>query len=303
MSEAVAQSVLDRLLKLARANREDYNRVLTRYGIERLLYRLTQTKHANRFVLKGAMLFMLWMRQNYRPTRDIDLLVFGEIGEKELSEIFREVCQVKTIDDGIVFHADSLRVEEIREGEIYQGQRLKIRGNLGNARIVVQVDVGVGDTIVPEPAEEVFPALLEFPAPKIRIYPRESVIAEKLDAIIALGLRNSRMKDYFDLWTLAINFEFKAQTLMEAIRETLVRRGRELPEDIPVGLQEEFVADRSKQAYWKAFLERAVPEQSSLELANVLAILREFFETPLSTLTGDSPTNAYWPAGGPWKKV
>jgi len=303
LSKAVEQSVLDRLLSLARKNREDYNLVLTRYGIERLLYRLSQTKHADRFALKGAMLFILWMNRNYRPTRDIDLLGFGEIDQQLLSEIFREVCQVKTVDDGVVFHADSLTVEEIREGEIYQGQRIKIRGNIGNTRLAMQIDVGIGDVIVPEPTEQIFPTLLDFPAPRIRVYSRESVVAEKLDTIIALGLLNSRMKDYFDLWTLACNFEFKAETLIEAIRATLERRGRKLPESLPSGLGEEFAADSSKQTQWKAFIERAVPEQPNLELAGVLATLRDFFATPLRTLIGDSPPDLYWPPAGPWQKA
>ncbi|MFH1068708.1 MAG: nucleotidyl transferase AbiEii/AbiGii toxin family protein [Candidatus Glassbacteria bacterium] len=303
MNKAVEQSVLDRLLNLARKNREDYNLVLTRYGIERLLYRLSLTKHSDRFALKGAMLFMLWMNRNYRPTRDIDLLGFGKIDQQVLSEIFREVCLVKTVDDGVVFNADYIRVEEIREGEIYQGLRVKIRGNIGNTRLAMQIDVGIGDVIVPEPTEEIFPTLLDFPAPRIHVYSRESVVAEKLDAIIVLGLLNSRMKDYFDLWTLASNFEFKAETLTEAIRATLYKRGRKLPESLPSGLKEEFAADSSKLTQWKAFIERAVPERPNLELADVLITLRDFFETPLRTLTGDSHSNMYWPPAGPWQKA
>jgi predicted nucleotidyltransferase component of viral defense system len=303
LSEAVVQSVLDRLLNLSRKNREDYNLVLTRYGIERLLYRLSQTKYADRFALKGAMLFMLWMNQDYRPTRDIDLLGFGEIDQRVLSEIFREVCQIKTVDDGVVFHADSITVEEIREGEIYQGQRVKIRGNIGNTRLVMQVDVGGGDVIVPEPTAQIFPTLLDYPAPRIRVYSRESVIAEKLDTIIVLGLRNSRMKDYYDLWTLVCNFEFNSQILAEAIRATLVRRGRKLPESPPAGMGEEFAADAAKRTQWKAFIERAVPGLPALELIDVLVKLREFFETPLGALTCDSLPDLYWPPAGPWKKT
>ena len=303
LSKAAVQSVLDRLLNLSRKNREDYNLVLTRYGIERLLYRLSLTRHADRFALKGAMLFMLWMNQDYRPTRDIDLLGFGEIDQRLMSEIFREVCQVETVDDGVVFHADSIKVEEIREGEIYQGQRIKIRGNIGNTRLAMQVDVGVGDVIVPEPTEQFFPALLDFPAPRIRVYSRESVIAEKLDAIIVLGLRNSRMKDYYDLWTLACNFEFSSRTLTESIRATLDRRGRKLPQSLPAGLGEEFAADSAKRTQWRAFIERAVPGQPNLELAAVLAKLRDFFETPLGALTGDSLPDLYWSPAGPWKKT
>ncbi|MCE5270102.1 nucleotidyl transferase AbiEii/AbiGii toxin family protein [bacterium] len=303
MSESVAQSVLDRLLNLSRKNREDYNLVLTRYGIERLLYRLSQTKHADRFVLKGAMLFMLWMNQDYRPTRDIDLLGFGEIDQRMLSDIFREICQVSTVDDGVVFQADSIKVEEIREGEIYQGQRVKIRGNIGNTRLAMQVDVGFGDVIVPEPTEQIFPILLDYPAPRIRIYSRESVIAEKLDAIIVLGLRNSRMKDYYDLWTLVCNFEFGSKTLIEAIRATLVKRGRKLPESLPAGLGEQFAADSSKRTQWKAFIERAIPGRPVLELADVFHRLREFLEIPLCALTGDSFADWHWPPAGPWKKT
>lgn len=296
MSESVAQSVRARLLNIAHERREDYNLLLVRYGIERLLYRLTQTEYANRFVLKGATLFMLWMGQSHRPTQDLDLLGFGSIDDEELHRIFHNLCRIGVDDDGIIFDPASVRINEIREGEIYHGKRIGIRGYLGNARINVHVDIGFGDSIVPEPKKKVYPVLLDFPAPSIRIYPRETVVAEKLDAIIVLGLRNSRMKDYFDLWTLALNFDFDGGILKNAISATLERRSRALPISLPVGLLDEFAGDPTKQTQWKAFLNRSVPGKAEPELAVVVNTLRLFLGPVILAIGANISFSEQWQA-------
>jgi hypothetical protein len=223
-NDPVAQSVHDRLLNLTAERREDFNRVLARYGIERLMYRLTKTRHGKRFVLKGAMLFLLWLDRPHRPTRDLDLLGSGEITESTLRAIFTDVCQARVKPDGLTFDPDSITVQEIRENQVYQGLRVKVRGRLGNARVDVQIDVGTGDIITPTPVEIDYPTLLDLPAPHLKTYPKETVVAEKLEAMIQLGLRNSRMKDFFDLWLMARHFEFDGPTLAESIRRTCERR-------------------------------------------------------------------------------
>ena len=199
----VAASVRTKLLNKARAEKRDFTLVLTRYALERLLYRLSISRHADHFLLKGALLFDLWFDVPMRPTRDIDLLGFGLAEEPYLTEAFTELCALD-IDDGIHFDAQSIRAEEIRKEANYAGIRVTLLGWIDGARCPIQVDVGYGDAVTPEPEAVEYPVMLdEFPAPKLRAYPRYTVVAEKLEALITLGVANSRMKDYFDLWVLA----------------------------------------------------------------------------------------------------
>jgi len=201
--EHLAQSVKQRLMNRARQRGDDFNVLLTRYAIERLLYRLTQTEHAARFTLKGAMLFAIWMDKPHRPTLDVDLLAVGQPTADELRAVFQDICAAAVAPDGMSFDGASVRVAEIREDNIYQGLRVKLISNLGSARIPVQVDVGFGDVITPAAAETTFGPLLDLPPPVMAAYPPETVIAEKLEALVALGLANSRMKDFFDLYVLS----------------------------------------------------------------------------------------------------
>ena len=200
-----AVSVRDRLLKLARQRGEDFQLILTRYGLERILYRLSQSEHCNQFILKGAMLFSLWSTETHRPTRDVDLLGFGESDEATLQQIFSDLCRVPVEDDGLLFLADSIRVESIRDATEYGGVRVTLLGYLADARIPVQADIGFGDVVTPEPEQIEYPTLLEYPAPSLRAYPRETVVAEKYQALVNLGIANSRMKDFYDLWIMLVS--------------------------------------------------------------------------------------------------
>lgn len=276
MSNPKAQSVRDRLVRIAADRKEDFNLLLIRFASERLLYRLSKTEFVDRFVLKGASLFLIWEDQPHRPTRDIDLLGFGPITEDEIRRIFSTVAQVDVESDGLEFNADGITVSEIREGEIYQGLQVKLPGVLGAARVSVQIDIGTGDIITPAPKVVEYPTLLDLPAPRLKIYPPETVVAEKLDAIIALGIRNSRMKDYFDLWTLCQNHDFDEDVLAEALRATLQQRGRAVPPGIPIGLSDEFATDSVKQTQWKAFTRRSIPAGSAGSLPSVVSSLRAF---------------------------
>ncbi|MBP7906265.1 MAG: nucleotidyl transferase AbiEii/AbiGii toxin family protein [Alphaproteobacteria bacterium] len=287
-------------MNYSREHQVNHNHTLTRYGIERLMYRLSRSPHSDRFVLKGAMLFVLWLEDLHRPTQDLDLLGFGDLSAPNLRSIFEDICEMPVEDDGLEFSKDGIKMEEIREAEVYQGLRVKIPGRLGNTRLNVSVDIGFGDAIVPDPEKSDYPVLLDLPHPEVKTYPRETVVAEKIDAMTVLGLRNSRMKDYYDLWTLAQRFPFDAFLLAKAIDATLKRRGRELPSQTPLGLQDEFASNPTKQTQWKAFLRRTIPDQSDLELVEVVQAIREFLAPVLESIVLGKMLRLHWTPGSGW---
>ena len=256
MSPNLAASVRARLLNVAKAQASDFNQVLVRFALERILYRLTQSPHADRFLLKGALLFTLWYDMPHRATRDADLLGFGASDLESVAQVFREIAAV-AVDDGIVFDPASVTVEEIRKEAGYGGVRVVIAGELAKARCKTQIDVGFGDAVTPAPVDSVYPVLLDdLPAPKLRAYPTYTVIAEKLHAIRLLGMTNSRLKDYFDLSVLLERETLDAGVLAQAIQATFERRGTSVPHAAPVGLTDEFAHDASRQLLWLAFLKK-----------------------------------------------
>lgn len=242
------RSVRERLVALAHGRGEEPNLVLTRYAAERLLYRLSRTEHRDTFVLKGAMLLAAWSGFPHRPTRDMDLLGFGVLTSESVRTIFADVCVVPVEDDGLTFDPATVRVEEIREGNEYGGLRVRLVGSMGTSRLPVQVDVGIGDDVVPDPIELEYPTLLPFPAPRIRAYPPEAVIAEKLHALFVLGGANSRMKDFFDLASMARYRTFDGTRLRNAIAATFERRRFDIPAGDPVGLSGAFAEAPAKQS-------------------------------------------------------
>lgn len=265
-----AASVQARLLARAKAQNEDFNLTLTRYALERMLYCLSISPAQDRFVLKGAMLFSLWFDVPHRPTRDADFLGFDAADSEALQVTFSEVCAIHS-DDGMIFDPASVSAEEIREGNRYGGLRVKLTGTLGLARCPVQLDVGFGDAITPGPEEVIFPLLLEdMPAPKLRVYPRATVAAEKLEAIVDLGMTNSRMKDYFDLLALAREGALDKEILTRAISATFARRRTALPEETPISLSLEFATDPRKQTQWNSFLAK-----NKLEAPSLLDVVEE----------------------------
>jgi len=295
-------SVHHRLLSLAKMREEDLSLVLKRYGIERFLYRLSKSKYSEQFVLKGAMLFFLWKMRSYRPTRDLDLLGYGESSEETLAERVKEICAIEVEDDGLVFDPTSITVEEIREDQEYQGKRVEMITKLGKAEIKLQIDIGFGDVITTDTAIMEYPVLLWFPAPFVRAYPKESVIAEKLQAIVALGILNSRMKDFYDIWALSQELEFLGQTLVRAIESTFKRRQTEIPSIIPIALTPEFSNEPQKVKLWKTFLERNKLSVGNRELRQVIEDLKGFLMPPLGAITRGRDFIKTWPAGGPWKQ-
>lgn len=252
----VAASVRARLLNVARAQGVDFNQVLVRFALERILYRMTQSPHADRFLLKGALLFTLWYDMPHRATRDADLLGFGASDLDSVAQAFRDIAAV-SVDDGIVFDPASVTVEEIRKEAGYGGVRVMIAGDLARVRCKTQIDVGFGDAVTPAPVDSVYPVLLDdLPAPRLRVYPKYTVIAEKLHAIALLGMTNSRLKDYFDLSVLLDRETLDTDLLAQAIKATFERRGMSAPASLPVGLTDEFADDASRQALWLAFLRK-----------------------------------------------
>ncbi|WP_026437664.1 nucleotidyl transferase AbiEii/AbiGii toxin family protein [Acidovorax sp. JHL-9] len=252
----VAASVRARLLNVAKAQGVDFNQVLVRFALERILYRLAQSQHAERFLLKGALLFTLWYDMPHRATRDADLLGFGASDLDAVAQTFREIAAV-AVDDGIAFDPASVMVEEIRKEAGYGGVRVVITGELAKARCKTQIDVGFGDAVTPAPVDSVYPVLLDdLPAPRLRTYPTYTVVAEKLHAIALLGMTNSRLKDYFDLSVLLERETLDSELLAKAIRATFERRGMAVPGALPIGLSDEFAHDPSRQALWLTFLKK-----------------------------------------------
>ena len=295
----VAASVRQRLLNRARERGEDFNYLLTRYANERLLYRLAESGYRDQFVLKGAVLFELWTATAYRATRDVDLLGFGEPAVAPMQAVFREFCTLQVLPDGVRFLAGSVRAEPIRDGQAESGIRIRLTADLDGARISLQVDVGFGDVVTPHVVEAEFPTMLDFPAPRLQAYPRETVVAEKFEAMVRLGIANTRMQDFYDLWVMAMSFSFRGDSLAAALAATFGSRGTPLPVDAPVALRPEFSADAAKQAQWAAFVGRsALSGCPSLE--EVVAMLRRFLLPPVSDATQDARFERDWPAGGDW---
>ena len=290
----MAASVRQRLMDLSRKRGEDFQLVLARYGVERLLYRLTRSIYAGQFVLKGAALFQLWTGQPHRPTRDLDLLGQGDPSTDRLRHIFQDICGLAVDDDGLTYLVDSIQAEQIKEDDVYQGIRLHIDTRLGSARIPLQIDVGFGDAITPGPQSVTYPTLLDMPAPQLQAYPRETVVAEKFQAMVQLGMANSRMKDFYDIWTLANAFEFDGPPLCAAIRATFERRQTALPSASPLALTAEFGADRTKATQWIAFLRKGRLTDSPPRLEEVTALLESFLMPPTQSLALGEAWNRVW---------
>ena len=251
--ENLTASVRDRLFAQAKKNGRPFNELLQYYAMERFLYRLAKSKYAGRFILKGALMLQVWQSPESRPTMDIDLLGITSNDEVKIAEQIREILSIEVEPDGLHFDATSIRAERITEDAEYQGLRVRFRGSLGTAKINMQLDIGFGDVVFPEPELSKYPTILDFPAPQLLCYSRETAIAEKLQAMVKLGELNSRMKDFYDIWMLARQFDFDSVSLVEAIRKTFNRRQTDLPVSV-AALSKEFAV--AKQAEWNAFRKR-----------------------------------------------
>ncbi len=290
----IGASVRARLLDRARAERADFQFLLTRYALERLLYRLSVSPHRDRFILKGAMLFVTWVADPFRPTRDLDLLGHGDNDAEDIAETFRDICAQPVADDGVTFDVATLTAAPIREEVEYAGVRVRTTATIAGARIAIQVDIGFGDAITPAAIDIDYPALLDAPAPHLRAYPVETVVAEKFEALVTLGVANSRLKDFYDLWVISRTFELRQAALVEAVQRTFERRGTVIPSDIPVGLTDEFA--EAWAAQWRAFLGRDRMAAAPDAFAVIVAHLRAF----LMPLVVGVNEERIWPPSGPW---
>lgn len=269
----IGASVRARLLNLSKANGQSFDLVLTRFALERLLFRLSQSRYADRFVLKGAMLLMSWFEDPHRGTRDLDLLGFGDPNPEAMLATFREIL-AQNSGDGVEFDAVALRVDRIREEIEYGGLRLRTTASIAGARINLTIDVGFGDALEPGAEMIDYPVMLDLPAPRLRAYARETVIAEKFQAMVALGRANSRMKDFYDIWILSRSFRFDDDRLARAIAATFARRETDIPTELPDGLSSTFAADEQKQREWRVFVEDVALDPGAL--ADVLNELAAF---------------------------
>lgn len=293
-------SVKARLANLAREQREDFQELLSRYGRERLLYRLSISEYQERFILKGALLFAYWTGAPHRPTRDLDLLGYGEPNIALLEKVFRDLCAVEVQPDGLVFQSDTVRGERIKDEEKYEGVRLHMTALIEKTRVPLQIDVGFGDRVVPEPEEIDFPTLLDFPAPHLKSYTRESMVAEKFEAMVKLGMLNTRMKDFFDLWIVSQEFAFDGPTLSRAIKVTFETRGTAVPTKPPLALSPEFYDEREKNAQWKAFLNKAKLNAEGKSLAEIAQALHGFVVPVSEAVARNEILKRNWEPGGFW---
>jgi predicted nucleotidyltransferase component of viral defense system len=287
-------SIHARLAQRRAKTGEDYNVLLVRFTLERLLYRLSCSRHREQFILKGAMLFAVWDSALHRATRDLDLLGFGQPTLARLTEIFREWCGIDVEADGVDFDPRSVTCEDIRAQDEYAGIRVKLRATIGKAVVPLQVDVGFGDALPVAPEEITFPVLLDMAAPKLRAYARETVVAEKLEAIVKLGMLNSRFKDYFDLHYLAQKFPFEGDLLTQSVAATFGRRGTAFPAGLPAGLTPMFSTDPVKMRGWRAFWLKTGLKDECPALADVVELLVKFLERPLAAAAKKEPLAATW---------
>ena len=284
----LAASIRQRLLNLAKERGDAFDLVLARYALERLLYRLGVSPHGEEFLLKGALLFAVWGVDDHRPTRDADLLGSGNSDPAALVKLFREVCAI-ACDDGFAFNVDSVAAAPIAEDKVYSGIRVTLRADLSGADIPVQIDVGFGDAVTPEPKRADYPVLLDAPTPRLRAYPVETVVAEKFHAITVLGMDNSRMKDFYDLRVIASRFEIVPAILGKAIAATFERRKTALPDALPVALSADFAANAQKKAQWTAFHRRNRLDEKDNTLVETQTVIARLVQPALEFARGAPP--------------
>lgn len=294
----MAASVHQRLLNKAREAKRPFDELLQYYAMERFLYRLSQSEYVDSFILKGALLFRVWMIPDSRATRDMDFLAYVDNSIDELHKIVRDVIVTEVPDDGLLFDPGSVEAQRIKEDADYEGVRVRFNGLLGKARIRMQIDVGFGDVVHPAAVEGQFPVLLDHPIPTLRLYPPETVTAEKVEAMIHLGALNSRMKDFYDVWCLSKLNSFDGSTLLKAIRKTLENRKTVA---IPFAeLSGELAESNEKQPQWAAFVKKSMVDAPG-DFADVLEEIGDMLSLVLDAISSEADFDATWNAGGPWK--
>jgi hypothetical protein len=288
-----AHSIYQKLMDQSKENGADFNHTLSRYGIERLLYRLSLSQYSQKFILKGASLFLVWLGETFRVTRDVDLLGYGNPSLESMKTIFTEIITIPCQSDGIVFTVESLKVESIREANEYDGVRITLVAQLYNAKIPIQIDVGFGDAITPESETIHFPTLMKSDSVVLQAYPKYTLLAEKIEAMCKLGIANSRLKDFHDICLLSRLFEFDGQTLKNAMTNTFNRRNTPIPSQKPTALTPLFYKDLSKISQWKAFIRKAKSIEEFGTLEQVILEISEFLNPFFESSTGIESQNDF----------
>jgi predicted nucleotidyltransferase component of viral defense system len=299
VSVNVAASVHQRLLNKARETKRPFNELLQYFAMERFLYRLSESPYAERFVMKGALMFVVWHAPVSRPTMDIDLLGITDNDVDAIVHMVKEICPQDVEADGLVFDPDSVKGQRIAEDANYEGVRVRFRGKLGTARISMQLDIGFGDVVIPPLQVTEYPTLLALPAPRLRAYSRESAVAEKFEAMVKLDVLNSRMKDFYDVWLLARQFDFDGPTLAEAIAKTFSRRGTPIPTDA-AALMQKVGAYAGKEAQWQGFIRRNRLQDIPGDFSVIVGAIVIFLAPISKALAANSPFKGIWKAPGPW---
>ncbi|MTJ09921.1 MULTISPECIES: nucleotidyl transferase AbiEii/AbiGii toxin family protein [unclassified Anabaena] len=302
-STNIAASIRSRLLNLSKKRGEDYNYLLILYLGERLLYRLSQSLYQQQFILKGATLFKVWNGEPHRATKDLDFLSFGNNEVEHIEKVFQEICLIECEEDGIIFLPESIKAQVIKEDQQYEGVRIEIIGKLNNIHRPLQVDIGFGDVVTPDAKEQIIDTILNVPKPILRIYPRETAIAEKFQAMVDLGIKNSRMKDFYDIWFLCKDFEFQGDLLCQAIGNTFKRRKTEIPAKEPLAFTQEFSNAPEKQTQWKAFLKKSNIGKPQLTFDEVVAVIKNFIMPPCIASAKNENFDKVWNVGGFWNDI
>lgn len=296
----IAGSVHQLLLNKAKESFRPFNEILQYFAIERFIYRLSKSPHADQFILKGALMFFAWCGPASRPTMDIDLL--GKIDNRldTIIAAMKDACLTDVEPDGMSFNADTVDAVRITEDAEYEGVRVRVRGSLGKARVSIQIDIGFGDVIVPNADSVSYPAILGFPAPELKGYTMESTISEKLQAMVKLGVLNSRMKDFYDIWFLSRTFDFKGELLGEAIEKTFERRST--PVNLEAALFDpSFGMDRDKDVQWRGFVRKARLTGAPERFEEIVAAVKLFLEPLVTSIAERKAFNRIWTAPGPWR--
>jgi len=299
MTRNVPASIHQQLLNRAKAESRPFNELLQYFALERFLYRLGRSAYRQRFVLKGALMFAIWRAPFSRPTRDVDLLGYLDNSVESVLSAIQAICAELTPDDGLHFDTENAIGESIVEAAKYQGVRVRFIAYLGTARIPMQIDIGFGDPLVPGPTLVQLPTILNLPPPELLGYSRESAIAEKLHAMVYRGAINSRMKDFYDVWLLSSQFEFRGPTLADAVRSTFRQRHTAMPE-APVAFSDKFSEDPDKQAQWIAFLLRTHIQDAPKTLQRTVRVIAAFLGPVMDALSNERDFDHDWFAGGPW---
>jgi predicted nucleotidyltransferase component of viral defense system len=297
----IGASIRQRLLTKARETGRPFNELLQYFAMERFLYRLSKSSYVDHFILKGALMLTVWEAPLTRSTMDIDFLGRIENSVETLVKVTRGICQQEVEPDGIVFDVTDIDAERIAEDADYEGIRIRFRGSLDTARFVIQLDVGFGDIIVPSPESMNYPTILDFPAPQLRGYSRESTIAEKFEAMVKLGILNSRMKDFFDIWLMSRQFDFDGTILAEAITKTFSTRGTKIPAEA-LALTDAFTEDATKATQWRGFVRRNRLSEAPKDLGEVIVSIGAFLKPISESLAAGHVFKSIWKAPGPWSE-